>query len=218
MHPISAVIFDMDGLMFDSERVARDLWFDIARRRGYSISNDVYLSILGTNIKATMSILQHALGPDAPVAAMQEEKQLALEDAVRLKTVPLKSGLIELLDALETLGLRKAVGTSSPHALARLKLGTYGLLPRFEHIVGGDQVSHAKPAPDIFLAVAEKIGVEPAQCVVLEDSENGVRAAHAAGMRPIMIPDLVQPRPEIRALAWHVLDSLHDAPHVLHAY
>ncbi len=217
MHPIRAVIFDMDGLMFDSERVARDLWLDIARRRGYTISNDVYLSILGTNIPATMSILQHALGKDAPVAAMQQEKQLALEHAVRLRAVPLKSGLIELLDALDALGLRKAVGTSSPHALAQLKLGTYGLLPRFEHIVGGDQVSHAKPAPDIFLKVAAKLGVAPAQCVVLEDSENGVRAAHAAGMRPIIVPDLVQPSSEVRALAWHVLDSLHDAPHALTA-
>ncbi len=217
MHPISAIIFDMDGLMFDSERVARDLWFDIARRHGYSIRNDVYLSILGTNIKATLGILQHALGADAPVAAMQEEKQLALEDAVRLRAVPLKPGLIELLDALEARGLRKAVGTSSPHALAQLKLGTYGLLKRFEHVVGGDQVSHAKPAPDIFLKVASNLDLPPSHCVVLEDSENGVRAAHAAGMRPIMIPDLVQPGPHIRALAWHVLESLHDVPRVLNA-
>ena len=205
---LQAVLFDMDGLLLDTERMARDIWFAVARESGYVLNDAIYLPILGTNVAGTKRIIQDAFGPATPVDAMHIEKNVRLEAAVHAGEVPVKPGAVELLETLAARGLRSAVATSTGHALARLKLHVTGLLPRFEAVSGGDEVAHGKPAPDVYLLAAARLGVQPTRCLALEDSANGVRVAHAAGMSVIMVPDLAPATAEMRELALAVLPDL----------
>jgi HAD superfamily hydrolase (TIGR01509 family) len=206
--PIDAVLFDMDGLLLDTEADARDMWLAVAAEHGYALSVADYLHVIGTTAAGTAQVLQRVWGPDAPVEAMARIKQARLHAKVQRGDVRAKPGVAALLDALIARGVPFAVGTSTAHDLARQKLDVAGLGGRFEMLIGGDQVAHGKPAPDIFLAAAAALGVDPARCLVLEDSLNGLRAAHAASAPAIMVPDLVLPNDEALALAWRVLPSL----------
>jgi HAD superfamily hydrolase (TIGR01509 family) len=205
---LQAVLFDMDGLLLDTERLARDIWYAVARERGYELTDAIYLPILGTNVAGTKRVIQDAFGHATPVDAMHREKHHRLEAAIRAGQVPVKPGASALLDTLSARGIRAAVATSTGHALARLKLQVTGLLPRFEALAGGDEVTHGKPAPDVYLLAAARLGVNPARCLALEDSANGVRAARAAGMPVIMVPDLAPATPEMLALATAVMPDL----------
>jgi HAD superfamily hydrolase (TIGR01509 family) len=124
--------------------------------------------------------------------------------------IPQKPGVLELLDTIDQLELKKAVASSSPWEYVERKLTNTGILPRFHVIVSADEVSHGKPAPDIFLKAAELLQENPVNCLVLEDSIAGVKGADAAGMTVIMIPDIVQPTDEIRSVTYRVCDTLHD--------
>ncbi|BCX02967.1 MAG: hydrolase [Candidatus Roseilinea sp.] len=212
-----AVIFDMDGLMLDTEALAREAWFETMRRWGYTLTDDVYLRVLGTTGARTRDIFREAFGPNIPIEAMYDHKQRYVDEAIASGRIAVKPGLVELLDWLDAQRIPKAVASSTARALVLKKLGLVNLAARFDAIVGGDEVAHGKPAPDIFLEAARRLNVLPCACVVLEDSENGVRAAHAAGMHVIMVPDLKPPDDDVRALADHVLPSLHEAQRVLRA-
>ncbi len=210
-HATCAVIFDMDGLMLDTEALAREAWFATMQRWGYALSDEVYLRVLGTTGARTRDIFREAFGPDIPIEAMYDHKQRYVDEAIASGRIAVKPGLDELLDWLEARSIPKAVASSTVRALVLKKLGLVGLVGRFDVIVGGDEVAHGKPAPDIFLEAARRLNARPADCVVLEDSENGVRAAHAAGMRVIMVPDLKPPDDEVQALAHRVVPSLREA-------
>ncbi len=210
-----ATIFDMDGLMLDTEALAREAWFETMRRWGYELNDDVYLRVLGTTGARTRDIFREAFGPDIPIERMYDYKQRYVDEAIASSRIKVKPGLIELLDWLDVQRIPKAVASSTVRALVLKKLDRVNLAGRFDAIVGGDEVIQGKPEPDIFLEAAHRLGVLPGTCVALEDSENGVRAAHAAGMRVIMVPDLKLPDDEIRALADCVLPSLHEAHQVL---
>jgi beta-phosphoglucomutase family hydrolase len=210
-----AVIFDMDGLMLDTESLAREAWFQTMREFGYPLTDDIYLQVLGTTGARTRRIFQEAFGDDIPVEAMYARKQALLEQAIEAGQVVVKPGLLTLLDQLDAWRTPKAVGSSTANALVLKKLGAVGLAERFDVIVGGDEVANGKPAPDIFLEAARRLAVAPDGCVVLEDSDNGVRAAHAAGMRAIMVPDLKPPANDVIPLANRVVPTLADAAVVL---
>lgn len=216
---MKAVIFDMDGLMLDTESLARATWFQTMREFGYPLTDDIYLQVLGTTGARTLLIFQDAFGDNIPVEAMYARKQALLDEAIEAGQIVVKPGLIPLLDQLDAWRLPKAVGSSTARALVLKKLGAVevGLAERFDAIVGGDEVAHGKPAPDIFLEAARKLAVSPANCVVLEDSDNGVRAAHAAGMRVIMVPDLKPPADDVLPLVYRVAPTLADAAVVLAA-
>jgi HAD superfamily hydrolase (TIGR01509 family) len=131
-------------------------------------------------------------------------------DVSAVTPAPLKEGALGLLDAVGQLGLPLAVATSSRTAHAIEKLGQAGLLERFRTVIGADQVQRPKPDPEVYLTAAERLGADPRACLALEDSEYGVRAAHAAGMTVIQVPDMTQPTADLRALGHIVLDSLKD--------
>lgn len=206
---IRAVIFDMDGLMLDTERLAQQAWQRAGAELGYALPDELYLQAVGRTAAATEALLRNGFGADFPFPAIYARKQeyyhAALENAL-----PTKPGLFELLALLATLGVPKAVATSTARPLALRKLTTAGLLAHFTIIVCGDEIAHGKPAPDIFLAAAEKLAIAPAHCLVLEDSPAGIQAAHAAGMIPVHVPDLIAPSAETRRLAYTVLPSLHE--------
>lgn len=211
-----AVLFDMDGLMLDTERLAREAWLATMRLWGYELSDEVYLQVLGTTGARTRDIFRQAFGSDIPIEAMYAYKQRYIDDAIRANRIRVKPGLTALLDRLDAWRVPKAVASSTARSLVMQKLEAVGLVGRFDAIVAGDEVAHGKPAPDIFYEAARRLNVRPASCIVLEDSENGIRAAHAAGMLSIMVPDLKPPDEEVRRLAYRVVPSLVEATEALH--
>ena len=211
----TALIFDMDGLMLDTERMAQRAWQQAGAAAGYTFTPEIYLQAVGRTKADTAMLFRQSFGSDFPFDALYEQKTALLLDMLEREPIPTKRGLFDLLDFLEQWGVRKAVATSTHRTLALHKLARTGLLDRFEHVTAGDEVAHGKPAPDIFLASADALSVTPADCFVLEDSEAGVRAAHAAGMQVIAVPDLKQPSAQVAALATAVVDSLKEVIELL---
>ena len=204
----SAVIFDMDGLMLGSEQMARTAWRRALAEWGFVLPDNVYERIVGRAAVDTKAVLRDALGSALPVEEAYQRKQHYLEEEIAQRGIPLKPGLLELLNCLDAQAVPKAVASSTHRAFVMRKLAVAGLLSRFDVIVCGDDVPNGKPAPDVFLAAAERLGVPAGRCVVLEDSDAGIQAAHAAGMIPILVPDLKPPAAEIVALAHRVFPSL----------
>lgn len=206
---VKAVIFDMDGLMLDTERLAREIWVSEATRTGAPIDSELYHSLIGRSYADIEDILTKAFHSHADARAYIDRcLELYFE---RIKhPIPPRPGLFEFLDYCDERGLRKAVGTSTGRSMALVKLKSGGIEGRFETMVTASDVAKGKPAPDIFLKCAEDLGLQPSECLVLEDSPSGVKAAHAAGERVIMIPDMLEPDAQIRALANAVLVSLSD--------
>jgi HAD superfamily hydrolase (TIGR01509 family) len=207
---VSAIIFDMDGLMFDTERLARDAWRRAMAERGYALDDEVYLTAVGRTVEGACRAFVDAFGPGLPIADIESAKARYLSEMLE-PAPPLKDGLLPLLDGLEARGLPMAVASATARAEVERRLAAVGLLVRFGAVVGGDEVARGKPAPDLFLLAAERLGASPAECLVFEDSEAGVTAAAAAGMAVVMVPDLVEPSSSARALARAVLPSLEDA-------
>ena len=203
-----AVIFDMDGLMLDSERALLGCLAQAGADAGHDLPEDLLLSLIGSSDAVTRQIIASRVGAESVDALLRDS--YARYDGIVAGGVPHRPGIIDLLDTLAAHGVPRAVATSTRRPLALRKLETAGLLPYFEHVATSSDVAHAKPAPDIYLLAAHKLGVEPAQCLALEDSPTGVRAALAAGMTVIQIPDLLEPDETVRALGHAISGSLHE--------
>jgi len=201
-----AVIFDMDGLLLDSEPLYRATWKAAASSLGYPIDDVLYERFVGRGNADSELILRQHFGEAFPLDEFHSRWSADFHD--RVSTIARKPGAMELLAALETRGIPKALATSSPRTLALRCLGD--LASRFATLAFGDEVSHAKPAPDLFLLASQRLGIAPGECLVLEDSEVGVRAARAAAMNVIMVPDLVPPSAETASMATRVCATLHE--------
>ena len=207
--PFDAVIFDMDGTLLDTELVFRTIVFDVAGELGYEMTDAVHMAMAGASHEVTTRLLVEAYGATCPYAIFDEKCRSIMKERLA-ETVPVKKGAREILLELKARGVPRAVATSSrsPHAYGHL--GRAGLLDLFDAIITRDDVKIPKPHPEPYLTAAKRLGVTPELCLALEDSHSGVRAAHAAGMQTIMIPDLVRPTDEIEGLCVAVLDSLVD--------
>jgi len=207
--PFDAVVFDMDGTLLDTELVFRTIVFDVADELGYEMRDEVHLAMVGSSHETSNRLLVEAYGATFPYAIFDEKCRAIMKDRLA-DAVPVKKGAREFLADLRARGIPRAVATSSrsPHAFGHL--GRAGLLDLFDTVVTRDDVVHPKPDPEPYLLAARRLGVAPERCLGLEDSHSGVRAAHAAGLQTIMVPDLVAPTPEIAALCTAVMDSLID--------
>ncbi len=203
-----AVVFDMDGLMLDSERALLGCLAQAGSEAGHDLPEDFLLSLIGSSDAVTRQRISDRIGAGAVDALLHDS--YARYDDVVAAGVPHRPGIIDLLDTLAAHGVPRAVATSTRRPLALRKLESAGLLRYFEHVATSSDVAHAKPAPDIYLLAAHKLGVEPAHCLALEDSPTGVRAALAAGMHVIQIPDLLEPDESVRALGHRIAGSLHE--------
>ena len=203
----AAVLFDMDGLMIESERALLQCWREASRELGLELEDALWLSFVGLSDRACHELLRARLGDEDMLQALLHGLQVRYDAHVEAG-LPLKVGVLELLALLEERGIPRAVVTSTRRERALQKLATTGLLPHFDEVVAGNEVRHTKPAPDIYLLAAQRLRVSPSDCVVLEDSVPGVRAALAAGMTPIQVPDLVIPDDAVRALGHRIVDSL----------
>ena len=207
-HRPAAMIFDMDGLMLDTERHAAQAWTDAAMLLGMDFDRDVTTRLVGRNSPDCMTLIRAHHGPDYPVEHLLEAWHGAYEAIIEREGIAVKPGLFELLAWLDAERIPKAVATSTRRLRAREKLARTQLLDRFAAIVGGDEIARGKPAPDIYLEAAARLGIAAAECVALEDSEPGINAALAAGMMPIMVPDVSPPSAALRARALLVCRSL----------
>lgn len=215
MSGFRAVVLDMDGLMLDTERIAVECWIESARVSGWEISRETCLAMVGLDHRASRQKLLDAGGRSFPLDEVSKRGRLRYLERLRGEGVGLKPGIVELLDWLDTHGVPKAVATSTMCELAIEKLTLAGIRDRFETIVCGDQVEKTKPAPDVYLDATGRIGFDPRLCIALEDSDTGLRAAHAAGLACIVVPDMREPSPEYRALAHTVVPTLADARRVV---
>lgn len=208
--PLRAVIFDMDGTMVDTESLYHAAWQRTAQALGYTIGQEVLRETIGRRMEECLALLHQALGTDFPMARFEAAWWDVWVRMAQQEGITRKPGLDQLLHLLDHSQIPKAVATSSAQAEARYTLECAGLADRFSLVVTGDQVERGKPAPDIFLLTAERLGVHPTACLVVEDSEAGVHAATAAGMCTFMVPDLLPPQPETAGRAFRVVESLAD--------
>jgi beta-phosphoglucomutase-like phosphatase (HAD superfamily) len=205
------VIFDMDGLLLDSERPFRGAWLAEARRRGYALDESLYSEVVGRNTRDSREIFCGRFGNDFPFDEICAGVDAVLEESMGHLRFRLKDGVIELLDFLAGRSVPCVVATSTARAHAVARLQRVKIFSYFRDVSGGDEVARGKPEPDLFLWAAKKQGMLPADCLVLEDSEYGARAAHVAGMEVIVIPDLKEPPQDVRDFVLGVYGSLGEA-------
>lgn len=210
-----AIIFDVDGLLLDTERIAREGWRRAMSERGFTLTDEFYLNLVGRTQLASKPILLTKYGADFPFEEVYADRGQYIITYVRQHGIADRPGARSLLDYLQEKGVRMAVGSASPTDYSIEKLALTQLNGYFEVTVFGDEVPNSKPAPDIFLEAANRLNVPPKNCIVLEDSSAGVCAAHAAGMRVIMVPDLIQVDDELKEIAYAVLPDLYAAQQLL---
>lgn len=212
---ISGVIFDMDGLMTDTERLYIDLWCQILREQGMEERREVVTRCIGMDHSKMRSYIKDTLGEEFDYLSVLGEVGKRAERYCQEHGIPVKPGLYELLDALDAQKIPYAVATSSRGEGARSKLQKIGVLSRLRGLVTGDMVEKGKPDPEIFIRAAQALQLPPGECLVLEDSPHGILAAHQAGCLPMMIPDLWQPDSEVKSMLYALGSSLLDVIPVL---
>lgn len=205
--PFQAVIFDMDGTLLDTESVFKTIVFEVCSELGFEMTDAVHMSMVGGSHEHTNKLLIESYGVAFPYTLFDERCRVIMRERSH-SGVPVKPGALELVTELRDRQIPTAVATSSRNPHAQHHLGAAGLLDLFDTVVTRDDVVNPKPHPEPYLTAAKRLGVDPLHCLALEDSHAGVRAAHAAGMQTVMVPDLVHPSEEIRALGIAVMKSL----------
>jgi HAD superfamily hydrolase (TIGR01509 family) len=206
---IAAVVFDMDGVLFDTETLYEQAALAAAREVGIEMTSAFFRSTVGSPWPVVRALLLEHYGPDLAVDELSAASRRIFHELTERQSL-LKPGVPELLDLLDALRLPRAVATSSARATVERHLLSHGLTERFNGIVAHGDYERHKPHPDPFLKAAEILGVAPSQCLAIEDSHHGVRSASAAGMMTIMVPDLLPATDEICALCLHVAPDLHE--------
>lgn len=208
--PFDAVVFDMDGLMLDTEPLYKTAWLRAAESCGHPISEELYSDLIGRTRSAAEAIVHAAFG-DRYSSVLFRAACERCEAVVFAQTLPAKKpGLERLLALLDEHRIPKAVATSSDRRQAEVLLHQHGLFDRFDTFATSEDVRNGKPDPEIYLLVARRLKVAPSRCLVLEDSEAGVTAGNRAGMQVYVVPDLKHPSPEIERLARAKFASLAD--------
>lgn len=205
---IEAIVFDMDGLLFDSERIVQRSWEEAGNQLGLEHMGETIYHTLGMNLAGRNHYFCNTIAKDFPCEEFAKQARIWFYKIVNEEGLPMKNGARKLLEYGKANGYRMAIATSSRREYALKNLKAAKIYDFFDAGVFGDMVQHAKPDPEIYLKACDSIGAAPANCIALEDAPAGIRAAYAAGMKPIMIPDLVAPTPEIEALLYETCDTL----------
>ena len=208
--PIRGVLFDMDGVVLDTEKLYARFWAEAAQALGYSMTYEQALGMRSLNSAAGQAKLESYFGPGVSRAVMRDKRVELMDAYVAEYGVEAKIGIHELLDHLKTRGIKTAIATSSPMDRATAYLGSLGLLGKFDCICSGHDVKRGKPEPDIYLHAASCIGISPENCLAIEDSMAGIQSAHAAGCWPVLVPDLDGSHEEMRKMLYAEADSLLD--------
>ena len=206
----AAVIFDMDGIIFDTERLYIESWKAVAQEYDLNNVTDMAYRIIGVNDIMSRKVFTEYYQGTRDYDQCRKRVSEVFHSRYDGK-IPVKPGVHEILAFLRERNIPVALASSTRIETVQRELKEAGLYQAFDHIIGGDMIKQSKPAPDIFLAAAEKLQEAPENCYVLEDSHNGIRAAAAAGMHPIMVPDLLEVTEEMQELAETVCPTLYEA-------
>lgn len=205
-----AVVFDMDGVIFDSERAVMNCWLELAQKYDIKDIEKPYFACVGTTMTRTREIMLETYGEDFPYDEYARESSLMYHEKYDGGKLPMKPGVMELLSYLKEKGKKIALASSTRRETVTNQLRWAGIIDYFDVIICGDMVARSKPAPDIFQKACQELGVSPENTYAIEDSYNGIRAAHAGQLRPIMVPDLLEADDEMRGMAERVCDNLND--------
>jgi len=205
---IKAVIFDMDGLMIDSERVTFESYQKVLEPMGLTMDEKFYVTLLGKPVPGIRQRFLDDYGQDFPFEDVIKACHETMQERFDTVGVPLKKGLVELLKYLKDHNYKTIVATSSNRDRVDRILGQSDLTQYFDDSICGDEVTKGKPDPEVFLRSCQKLGVKPDEAVVLEDSESGIAAGHAAGIKVICVPDMKYPLPEFAEKTYKIIDSL----------
>jgi len=197
MNKIEAVLFDMDGVIFDTEKVYLEHWIKIFKKYGYEMKKEVYVSVMGRGRENVMKTFLEIYGENLPIVQMYKEKDELLVQAIEEGKVPMKPGAKEILNSIKENNFKIALATSAKRDRMMMQLKMGKIENEFDAIVCGDDITNSKPDPEIFLKAAQKLSVNPENCVVVEDSPSGIKAAYSAKMIGLHVEDLKKADEEI---------------------
>lgn len=212
---VKGVLFDMDGVVLDTEKLYTRFWQEAAQSLGYPMTKEQALGMRSLNRGAGVAKMQSYFGESVDYEAIRNKRMELMDAFVEREGVEIKPGIQELLDFLDAKGIKRAIATSSPLERTRKYLDSVGLAGRFDELISGYMVEKGKPEPDIYLYAAAKLGLNPEECMVLEDSPTGILAAYRAGCIPVMVPDQDRPDEETKQLLYAVADSLKEVVRLL---
>ena len=205
---INTVIFDMDGVIFDTERLAHRCWLEVARQKGIKDMDKIYPAIIGCNHSRAVETLLNYYGENFPVEKFLQDAKRVFTRYIDTDGVPIKAGVTELLTFLKTNGYKTALASSSDRAIVEKELKSADIYKYFDKIVCGDEVTHSKPDPEIFLKAVSALKSQKRESMVIEDSYNGLQAAVSAGVTPVMVPDMLPPTEELIGAGVKVFPNL----------
>ena len=206
--PDVAVIFDMDGTIFDSERIVLRCWEIIGKKYGVPDIGEVFMQCIGTNKVRTREIVDEHYGKEFPYEKFSAESSVLFRDMTGKEGLPVKPGEKEILQYLREQKVPLGLASSTRLAVVTQELKDAGLYDFFGTVVGGDLLKNSKPAPDIYLMTCERMRVLPENTYAVEDSHNGIRSAHSAGLHPVMVPDMMAVTQEMQDLSEAVFEDL----------
>lgn len=205
---VKGVLFDMDGVILDTEKLYTRFWREAAQSLGFPMTHEMALGMRSLSREIGERQLKAYLGEEVDYQQVRNRRIEMMTAYINENGVELKPGIQELIDFLKDNGMKTSIATSSPLDRTKEYLSQVGLVDAFDELVSGQMVEHGKPAPDIYLYAASKLGLKPEECLVLEDSPTGLLAAYRAGCIPVMVPDQDQPDEETRERAYAVVDNL----------
>ena len=203
-----AVVFDMDGVIFDTEALCRRAWFACSGKYGIKDVDSLLIPCIGGNRNRMVEVFENALGKDFPTMEFLEDTRCMIRKYGEEEGIPVKKGARELLAWLKQQNAIVGLASSTSYETVVQQLKDAGLLDFFQAIVGGDQIAKSKPDPEIYHEASRKLGIHPADAYAVEDSYNGVRSASSAGMKTIMVPDLLPPTEDMETLTYRILPDL----------
>lgn len=205
---ITAAVFDMDGLMFDTERLVYENWQKMMDERGYDYNLDFFKRTVGKRKLEVQRIYFDRFGDDFPYWEYADKCHDMYIERVKAEGIPIKKGLIEVLEFLKERGVKIALATSTSRQTSELNLEVSDTAKYFDALVCGNDVVNGKPHPEVFLTAAERLGAKPKSCIAFEDSINGIKSAYSAGMVTVMVPDFIAPTEEIKPMISFLCDDL----------
>ena len=208
---VRAVIFDMDGVLIDTEKHYNIAWCEAAKQAGYTdFTREHALMLRSCDAREASKMMKGIFGEQFDYYAIREIRRTIVAKRLAKYGLEKKPGLDEILAFLHKKGIKTAVATATPLELTLQHLEKIGVKDQFDKIVSAKQVENGKPAPDVYLYACEQIGEQPKDCIAVEDSPNGIRSAYAAGCMPVMVPDLTEPDEELKPLLYAVVKTLAD--------
>ncbi|KXS50438.1 HAD family phosphatase [Halanaerobium sp. ST460_2HS_T2] len=212
---IKGIIFDMDGLMFDTEKLSKTIWKNIGEEKGYNFDEDLFDQLIGTDINTTKNIFKDKFGSDFSYDKMRKRKCKIMAKKIEKEGVPIKKGLNETIKYLKENDYRIAVASSSSKETIEFYLRSVNLNREIDFIIGGDEVKESKPNPEIFNKCCEKMNINKKEILILEDSINGILAADKANMNVVLIEDIVSVPKKVKKLTYKELNHLAELPLLL---